>query len=389
MSESTVSPEPRNDPPTLAATSPDRDPDGVSGPASKPGVIAGMLGEGADARHVALVILAALAVLYTLYFARSLFLPIVVAILLDFLLRPVVRGLKRLHIPEAIGAGLVIVGALGLLAGGVYGLSGPASQWVARAPESFDLVQQKLQRLRKPVERVTEAAEQVETATDVDNKTLEVQVKGPGLMSHVFGGTTAAIGAILTVVFLAYLLLAAGDLFLQKLVGVLPQFSDKRKAVAIARDTETQVSNYLFTTTLINIGVGVVTGVVVLLLGMPNPVLWGVIAGVLNFVLYIGALVNLVILALAALLAFESIGQALTIPAAFLAINLVEANVVSPLILGRRLRLNPVGLFVGLVFWFYVWGILGAILAVPIMATLKITCDHIESLQPLGEFLGE
>ncbi len=358
-------------------------------PAAKPGAIVGMLGEQADARHVALVVLASLAIFYTLYFARSLFVPIVLALLLDFLLRPVVRALKRLRIPESIGAAIVMLGLLGVLAAGVYGLSGPASQWVARAPASFELVQERLRKFRKPVERVTQAAEQVEKATDVDARTPEVQIKGPGLMSQVFGGTTAAAGAALTVIFLGYLLLAAGDLFLQKLVSVLPQFSDKRKAVLIARETEEQISAYLFTSTLINIGVGVVTGAALALLGMPNPVLWGVISGVLNFVPYVGALINLIVLALAGLLAFETTGHALAVPAVFLAINLVEGNLITPMVLGRRLRLNPVALFIGLIFWLYLWGIIGAILAVPIIAAMKIVCDHVESLAPVGAFLGE
>jgi predicted PurR-regulated permease PerM len=134
--------------------------------------------------------------------------------------------------------------------------------------------------------------------------------------------------------------------------------------------------------------VGVVTAAALWLVGMPNAVLWGVVAAVLNFVPYIGAVVNMAILALAALLAFESTTQALLVPAVFLAINIIEGNLVTPMILGSRMRLNTVALFIGLIFWFYLWGIPGAIIAVPIMAALKIMCDHIESLAPIGEFLG-
>ena len=190
-------------------------------------------------------------------------------------------------------------------------------------------------------------------------------------------------------IFLTYFLLAVGDLFLQKLVGVLPQFKDKRVAVTIARETEAQISLYLFTTTLINLGVGVVTGIAMYLLGMPNPVLWGVVAAVLNFVPYVGAVANIVLLALAAFVTFEDTGHALLVPGTFLALNLIESNLVTPMIYGNRMRLNTVALFIGLVFWWYIWGIPGAILAVPIMATIKIACDHIESLAPSGEFLGQ
>ena len=163
----------------------------------------------------------------------------------------------------------------------------------------------------------------------------------------------------------------------------------KKTAVRIARETESQISRYLLTAALINLGVGVVTGLALWLVGMPNPVLWGVVAAVLNFVPYVGAAANIVILTLAALLTFETTGQALVVPAVFFAINLVEGNLVTPMIYGNRMRLNTVALFIGLVFWWFLWGIPGAILAVPIMAAIKIMCDHIESLAPVGEFLGK
>ena len=352
--------------------------------------LASLLGEKADARHVALVGLFILAVFYTLHLAQAFFLPIVLAILLDFLLSPLVRGLRRLSLPEPIGAGLVMLGLVATLALGVYYLSGPAARYIALAPQGLERVREKMESMRGSVAQVTEAAEQVERATDVEEGDApEVEIKGPSLTRQVFGGTTAFLSAATVVIFLTYFLLAVGDLFLQKLVAVLPQFKDKRVAVTIMRETEAQISLYLFTTTLINVGVGVVTGIVMYLLGMPNPVLWGVVAAVLNFVPYVGAVANTVLLALAALVTFEDTGRALLVPGAFLALNLIESNLVAPMIYGNRMRLNTVALFIGLVFWWYIWGVPGAILAVPMMAALKITCDHIESLSPIGEFLGK
>jgi predicted PurR-regulated permease PerM len=371
------------DPSTLA---PPADPSAPQPDARKLGRL---LGDDADVRHVALLGLLVLAVLYTLYIARDFLLPIALAILLDFMLSPVVRWLKRLRIPEAVGAGLVVLGLLAVVAIAAYRLSGPAAAWMARAPESFGAFEEKLGQFRRPVEQVTRAAAEVERATDMDDRTPEVQIKGPSLTEQFFGGTTALLGMATIVVFLTYFLLAVGDLFLQKLVTVLPQFRDKKKAVTIAREAEAQVSAYLFTITLINIGVGVVTGIAMHLVGMPNPVLWGVVAALLNFIPYVGALVNMVLLALAAMLTFDSVGHALLVPGIFLGLNLLEANLVTPMILGRRMSLNPVALFVGFTFWWYVWGVAGAIMAVPMMSTLKIMCDHIEGLAPIGEFLGE
>lgn len=351
--------------------------------------LASLLGENADARHVALMGLFVLAVFYTLHLAAAFFLPIVLAILLDFLLSPVVRALRRVGLPEPAGAGLVMLGLVATLALGVYYLSGPAAGYVALAPQSIERVRGRIEGMRGSVEQVTQAAAQVEKAADVGGDAPQVEIKGPSLTKQVFGGTTAFLSAATVVVFLTYFLLAVGDLFLQKLVAVLPQFKDKRVAVTIIRETEAQISLYLFTTTLINIGVGVVTGVVMYLLGMPNPVLWGVVAMVLNFVPYVGAVANMVLLALAALITFEDTGRALLVPGAFLALNLIESNLVTPMIYGNRMRLNTVALFIGLVFWWYIWGVPGAILAVPMMAAFKIACDHIESLSPIGEFLGK
>jgi predicted PurR-regulated permease PerM len=352
--------------------------------------LASLLGENADARHIALVGLFILAVLYTLHFAQAFILPVVLAILLDFLLSPVVRWLRKLRIPEPLGAGIVVLGLLAILGLGLWYLSRPATEWLQRAPESMARVEAKLAELRQPVEQVTEAAQQVEEATEVgQDGVAQVEIKGPGLTKQLFGGTAAFLSAATIIIFLTYFLLAVGDLFLQKLVTVLPQFKDKKTAVSIARETEAQISLYLFTSTLINLGVGVVTAVALWLVGMPNAVLWGVVAAILNFVPYVGAVANMVILALAALLTFDRTADALMVPGVFFVINMIEGNLLTPMIYGNRMRLNTVALFIGLVFWWYLWGIPGALLAVPIMAAIKILCDHIESLAPVGEFLGK
>ena len=336
--------------------------------------LSSLLGEGADARHVALLGLFVLALFYTLHLAQDFFLPIVLAILLDFLLSPLVRTLRRLRLPEPVGAGIVMLGLIATLVAGAYYLSGPAARYIALVPQSIERVQDKVATMRGSMAQVTEAAEQVERVADGgEDEAPEVEIKGPSLTSQVFGGTTAFLSAATVVIFLTYFLLAVGDLFLQKLVAVLPQFKDKRVAVTIIRETEAQISLYLFTTTLINVGVGVVTGIVMHLLGMPNAVLWGVLAAVLNFVPYVGAVANTVLLTLAALVIFDDTGRAMLVPGAFLALNLVESNLVTPVIYGNRMQLNTVALFIGLVFWWYIWGVPGAILAVPMMAAFKIT----------------
>jgi predicted PurR-regulated permease PerM len=343
-----------------------------------------------EVRSIAITGLLVLAVLYTLYFARAFLLPIVLAILLDFLLSPVVRVLKRAKIPEPAGGALVLLALLGAVGFAGYGLAGPAREWVAKAPESLAKVQTRLRDLRKPVEQVTKTAEQVEEATEVSKRgPEEVVLRGPRLSERLFGTTQTLLTGALETLILLYFLLAAGDLFLQKLIKVLPQLRDKKKAVAIARETEASVSTYLFTVALVNVVLGLVITLVMTLIGMPSAWLWGALAAAAEFIPYIGATMLLATLTMAGLTTFDSLGHALLVPGAYLAVNLIQSQFVTPLILGRRLTLNPVAILVGLVFWWWLWGVGGAFIAVPLLATLKIFCDHIESLAPIGEFLGK
>jgi len=348
------------------------------------------LRERVEIRSISITGLFVLAAMYTLYFARAFFLPIVLAVLLDFLLSPLIRALKRARVPEPLGAALVIVGLLGTAGIAVYGLVGPAKEWVVKLPASMHEAENRLRKLRTPVEQVSKTAEQVEQAAKVDNgtKTPEVVVKGPSLTERLFGTTQTLIASAFEVIILLYFLLAAGDLFLQKLIKVLPQLRDKKKAVTIARETEASISTYLVTVTLVNLTFGFTVAIVMFLLKMPNPVLWGAMAALAEFIPYLGASALVALLTLAGLVTFEQVGHALLVPVAYLGVNIIQSQLVSPLILGRRLTLNPVAIFVGLVFWWWIWGVPGAFIAVPLIATFKIFCDHIEALAPIGEFLG-
>jgi predicted PurR-regulated permease PerM len=343
-----------------------------------------------EVRSIAITGLFVLAVLYTLYFARAFLLPIVIAVLLDFLLSPILRALKRVHVPEPAGAALVLLVLLAAVGGIGYSLADPARQWMTKAPESLARVQSRLRDLRRPVEQVTRTAEQVEAATEVSRSgPQEVIVRGPRLSERLFGTTQSLLTGAMETVILLYFLLAAGDLFLQKLIKVLPLLRDKKTAVAIARETEASISTYLFTVAVVNVGLGLAVTLAMVLLKMPNALLWGSLAAVAEFIPYVGATVMLALLAMAGLVTFPTVGQALLVPGAYLAINLVQANFISPMVLGRRLTLNPVAILVGLVFWWWIWGVGGAFIAVPLLATFKIFCDHIESLAPIGEFLGK
>ena len=341
-------------------------------------------------RSYALTVLAILAVLYTLYFARDFLLPITIAVLLDFLFSPIVRALSRLRVPVPLGAAAVVLTLVGAVGLGVYELSDPVQRWAADAPTTFSAVQAKVRSILRPMQQVSRTAEQVERATNVNptSRTPEVVVKGPSVVSRVFGTTQKLLAAILEVTILLYFLLAAGDLFLQKLIKVIPRDGDKHVAVAIAREIEASISTYLLTAALVNLVEGLVVAGVMYLLRMPSPLLWGALAAVLEFVPYLGATVMTLVLTLAALTTFDS-GHAFLVPGAFLTINVIQANLVSPTLLGHRLTLNPVAIFIGLAFWWWMWGIAGAFIAVPMLAAIKTVCDHVPALAAVGEFLGQ
>jgi predicted PurR-regulated permease PerM len=344
--------------------------------------------ESATARSVGVTTLTVLALLYTTYFARPFLLPLAFALLLNFLFSPVVRRLARWHIKPPLGAGLVVLGLLGGLGLGGYELAGPVQSWAEKAPETLSTAQRKIRRLMRPIERASKQMETAAGGVSTAPPAREVVVREQSTVSKIVGVTQHFFAAALEVVILLYFLLAAGDLFLQKLIKVLPTQTDKQKAVEIARETESSISTYLLTAASVNVGEGIVVSLAMYLLGMPNPLLWGAMVALLEFIPYLGALTAVAVLGLAAITIFDNVGHAMLVPASFLIINLIQANFVSPLLLGHRLALNPVAILVGLAFWFWIWGIPGAFIAVPLLATFKIFCDHIKSLAAVGEFLG-
>jgi predicted PurR-regulated permease PerM len=342
-------------------------------------------------RSLALTGLLFLAALYTLYFARAFFLPIVLAALLSFLLSPVVRMLKKLRIPNGLAAGLLVLGLIGSLGLGIYELAGPAYEWAQQAPRELRRLERKLAEFKKPVQTMSKATQQVERITQVGagQQPARVEVQTETLGERMFSQATEVIAGATIMFILLFFLLASGDLFLRKLIRVLPSLDDKKRAVEIARQIERDVSTYLSTITVINLGLGLAVWGLMAMIGIPNPLLWGVLAFVTNYIPYLGAIVMIAVLAMVGFLTFEDTAHALMAPGAFVGLNLLESYLVTPMVLGRRLTLNPVVIFLGLTFWGWLWGITGALLAVPIMVVLKIICDRSEPLQSIGEFLGD
>jgi predicted PurR-regulated permease PerM len=326
---------------------------------------------------------------FALYFTGAVVLPIIFAIILYLVLQPAMRGAATLRIPKAIAALLMIliffggVGALG------FTLSGPAADWVSKAPDSLRRIESRLFVLKQPIADLQSVSKQIEKiAEGPSTDSRPVTVAGPGVSSFLFSGTRSMLVGLGTTVVLLFFLLVSGDLFLRRFIEILPTLSDKKQAVEISREIESNVSSYLATISLMNFGVGVLTGIAAYLCGLSDPILWGTVAFLLNFVPILGPLCGVVILLLAGLLTFDVIWQAVLPAGIYLVIHIVEGETVTPMLLARRFVLNPVLVVISIIFWYWMWGIAGVLLAVPLLAAVKIICDRIRPLMALGHFLG-
>ena len=330
-----------------------------------------------------------LAVFYTLDVAQSLIMPIVIALLLNFLLSPVVRFFERHRIPAPLGAAIVLIGLVGIMFTGVYNLVGPAAEWLENAPDKFTEAEYKLRGIKESLEKVEKATEEIDKLTgNGENAPQQVEVKEPAFSEQLVVQTRKLIAGGVILFFLLYFLLASSDQFLRKLVKVLPVLNHKKNAILIIRNTENDLSRYFLTVTIINSFLGLAVAIALFLFGIPNPLLWGVMVAILNFIPYLGGLVGVSVIAIVSILTFDSVGYAVLPPLVYLLLNTIEGNLVTPLILGRSLRLNPVAVFISIFFWGWIWGIPGAILAVPILVSLKIVADNVTTLEAIGEFLG-
>jgi len=345
-----------------------------------------------DIRSFALTGLFVLAVFYTMYFMRSILLPIVLAVLLSYLFKPLLRGLGKVGIRPALASGILLVGVIAIIGYGISFLTTPAAGWLEKAPYGLQQLQHKLLPLKRPIAQVAQASGEIEKLTTPESQQTTaptvVTVKPNPIAGSLFGRTPEFAISVVLLLILLYFLLAYDEVFLSKLIKMMPRLQDKKRAVTIAHEIESHISRYLLTITLINGGLGLAVGTTVGLLGLSNPVMWGVLVAVLNFVPYLGAFTGIICMTIGAILSYDSLGYAMLFPAIYLFIATLEGNLITPYVMGRSLTLNPVIILLSLTFWGWMWGIAGVILAVPILAAFKIFCTHIGQMEPVAEFLS-
>lgn len=338
-----------------------------------------------------LLLLLLIAGFSTLYFAKAVFFPIALAFVIKLIFQPVVKRLRKWWIPEYVSAILIVGGIIGTSVLAISFLAGPATEWIQNAPQSLSDISYKLRSVREPIAKVSQAGEQVEALANVSGgeEPVEVQVSRPGVVATMLNTTTDVLLLAVTTLVLLFFFLAGGDRMLEKVISLTPEWGAKRKIVELARDVQYTLSSYLFSMTSINLVLGLVIGTGMWMIGLPNPILWGVMAAILNYIPYVGAMVGGCVVFLVGLVEFQTFGEALWAPAIYYGCNALEGYFITPAILGRSISLSPLAIVISMVLWGFIWGIGGIFLSVPILAATKVTCDHIPRLAPFGQMLGQ
>jgi len=329
-----------------------------------------------------------LALLATAYVASDIVLPLIFAIILSLLLQPALRILERLRLPRIVAALLLILGLVGTIGGLGTAISGPAGTWAAKLPEGIPRLQERLSFMRAPIDTLQRFWQRVDNFGGTGpSPNATAPAAASTFLTKLFTGTRNFASGFFTTLLFLFFLLQTGDVFLHRLVEILPRFGSKRQVVEISHQIESDISAYLVTITIMNAGVGIAMALATWLTGMGDPIFWGTVAFLLNYVPVLGIALGVAIFLLAGLLTADPLWQALLPAGLYVGLHLIEGETLTPMLLARRFTLNPVLVIISLVFWFWMWGIPGAILSVPMLAITKIICDRIRPLAALGHFL--
>ena len=358
-----------------------------------------------DMRGIALGVLAVLGVLFALKWASAVFIPLMIGVMFSYALAPIVRRLAQWRIPRAVSAGVLLLSLLGGASAMVYSLADDANQLIESLPQAAQKLREAMTTQRpavNPIDKVQKAAKEIERVAEgsaspgqaAPRGVTRVQVEKPqfNIRDYLWTGTiglVALLGQVAIVFFLTFFILASGDSLRRKMVRIAgPGFTQKRTTVQAMDEITAQIQRYLLVQVFTSALVGVLTWLVFWWLGVQHAAVWGLLAGALNFIPYLGAIVVTGGAALVGFLQFGTIGMALAIGGASLVIQSLEGYGLTPWLTSRAGRMSPVAIFIAVLFWGWLWGGWGLILGVPILMVIKTVCDRIDELKPVGELLG-
>ncbi len=326
-----------------------------------------------------------LAVLGCCSIAAPIIVPLILACILKLLFQPAMRLLERCRVPRIASAVLLMMLLAGVLVVLGAALSVPAKSWAQKLPSDLSMLQERIDSFSAPLKPIQKVLHRAEGMTgQSDPQTVPVVMKGDGLSDKVFAGTRSFAAGLFEMLLILFFLLVSGDTFLRRLVEVLPRFRDKKRAIEISQQIESDIAAYLVTITFMNLAVGVATALIMIVCHVGDPLLWGTVAFLLNYVPIVGPLVGACLFALVGMMTFGDLEAALLPAIMYLGVHVTEAEGITPLLLARRFTLNPVIVILSLIFWYWMWGIAGAVLVTPMLAIIKIIFDRIESLKSPG-----
>ena len=351
-------------------------------------------------RNVAFTLLSVAIVILLLQFMQAVILPLVLGALLFYALDPAVDRLQQLRLPRSIGAALMlclVVTGCGVLA---YTLQGQALTVIDQLPTGARKLAATLRRTpgEQPgaIEKVQQAAEELQAPAkaSVPEGVTRVQIEQPGFQASTFVwsssvGLASAANQLIMVLFLTYFMLLSDQLFKRKLVEIVGTLSQKKLTVSVLEDIAGQIEQFLLIQFVTSGAVAVVTGVVLWAMGLQQAALWGLLAGIFNSIPYYGPLLVTAGLAVVGFLQFGTIGMTVAVAGVSLLITTLEGSLLTPLLLSRAAAMNQVAVFAGLLFWSWIWGVWGMLLAVPMMMVIKVICDRVDTLHPVGHLLGD
>jgi len=328
--------------------------------------------------------------LYTCVAAEAVIVPVLVGILFGLMLAPPVRLLERSRVPRVIGSLFAVATTIGVLGIAIMALASPAREWTQRMPRAMERIETVLRDIRRPLQAATDATRELGKLAQMDDGTSPMRVvdSGQGAFAQALSAAPAVLAGIIISILLTFLFLLHGDDLLRKFVTLAPHLRAKRDLVEATRQAQSELSMYVITITLINAGLGLATAGALWLLHVRDPLLWGGIAAILNYAPFIGPLLTAVALLVVGFAEFTTPTMALAPPAAFLGLHLLEGQLLTPHLVGRRLALDPVVVFLAMLVLGWMWGVVGLLLAVPLITCAKIIAERVEDGEVLVTLLS-